>query len=92
MTDPSGDPLFQLNAVLWMLQPMPGDSSAVNAVLHYRGYAVRSMGQTLTADASLERLLAVELNLRGAPAPDVLASAPVGDPRVGVGAGSGAPT
>lgn len=80
MTDPSGDPLFQLNAVLWMLQPMPGDSSAVNPVLHYRGYAVRSMGQTLTADADLERLLAVELDLRGAPAPDVLASAPAGDP------------
>jgi hypothetical protein len=79
MTDPSGDPLFQLNAVLWMLQPMPEDSSAVNAVLHYRGYAVRSMGQTLTADADLERLLAVKLDLRGAPAPDVLASAPAGD-------------
>lgn len=80
MTDPSGDPLFQLNAVLWMLQPMPGDSSAVNPVLHYRGYAVRSMGQTLTADADLERLLAVDLDLRGAPAPDVLASAPGADP------------
>ena len=80
MTDPSGDPLFQLNAVLWMLQPMPRQSSAVNAVLHHHGYAVRSMGQTLTADPDLERLLAVELGLRGAPTPDVLASAPSGDP------------
>lgn len=79
MTDPSGDPLFQLNAVLWMLQPIP-NSSAVNAGLHDRGYAVRSLGQTLTADAGLERVLSVELGLRGAPAPDVLASAPADNP------------
>lgn len=80
MTDPSGDPLFQLNAVLWMLQPLPVSSSAVKAVLHHEGYAVRSMGQSLTADPELERQLAVELDLRGAPVPDVLASAPVDDP------------
>lgn len=80
MTDPCGDPLFQLNAVLWMLQPLPAQSTAVNAVLHRHGYAVRSMGQTLTADPDLERLLAVELELRGAPQPDLLASAPPGDP------------
>lgn len=80
MTNPCADPLFQLNAVLWMLQPHPAQSTAVNAVLHRHGYAVRSMGQTLTADADLERLLATELELRGAPQPDVLASAPAGDP------------
>lgn len=80
MTGASGDPLFQLNAVLWMLQPMTAGSGAVNAVLHHQGYAVRALGQTLTADPELERLLAVELGLRGAPAPDVLASAPPGNP------------
>ncbi len=80
MSDPSGDPLFQLNAVLWMLQPMPAGSRAINSVLYQHGYAVRSMGQSLTADPDLERRLAVELDLRGAPAPDVLASAPAGDP------------
>ncbi|MFP4512936.1 MAG: hypothetical protein ACLFRV_08340 [Acidimicrobiales bacterium] len=80
MTTPCGDPLFQLNAVLWMLQPLPTGSTAVNAVLHHQGYAVRSMGQSLTAGAELERRLAVDLGLRGAPAPDVLASAPAGDP------------
>lgn len=80
MTDPSGDPLFQLNAVLWMLQPMPEQPNPVNAVLHLHGYAIRSLGQSLTADAVLERQLAVELDLRGSPAPDVLASAPTGNP------------
>lgn len=80
MTDLSGDPVFQLNTVLWMLQPMPQGSTAVNAVLHQHGYAVRSMGQTLTADPTLERVLATEFDLRGAPCPDVLASAPEGSP------------
>lgn len=80
MTDPSGDPLYQLNAVLWMLQPLPNPSSAVHAVLHHQGYSVRSIGQSLTASAELERRLAVDLELRGAPAPDALASAPAGDP------------
>ena len=81
MTNPCGDPLFQLNAVLWMLQPHPDQSTAVNAVLYRHGYAVRSMGQTLTADADLERVLATELDLRGAlRQPDVLASAPAGEP------------
>lgn len=80
MTDPAGDPLYQLNAVLWLLQPLPEPSSAVHSVLHHHGYSVRSMGQSLTANADLERRLAVDLDLRGAPKPDVLASAPQGDP------------
>jgi hypothetical protein len=80
MTDPCSDPLFQLNAVLWMLQPHPAHSTAVNAVLYRSGYAVRSIGQTLTADPGLERSLATKLELRGAPRPDVLASSAADDP------------
>lgn len=80
MSDPSGDPLFQLNTVLWMLQPLPEKPGAVYAVLYHQGYAVRALGKALTASAKLERRLASELDLRGIAAPDVLASAPMSDP------------
>ena len=76
MTDSSGDPLFQLNTVLWLLQPLPNRVGALRPLLHDAGYRVRALGKSLTASADVERLLATELDLRGAPAPDVLASAP----------------
>lgn len=76
MTDSSADPLFQLNTVLWMLQPLPNRPGALRPVLYDAGYRVRALGKSLTASADVERVLATELDLRGAPAPDVLASAP----------------
>ena len=80
MDSPAADPLFQLNTVLWMLQPLPDAPGATRPVLHHAGYRVRALGKKLTVPAGVERLLAVTLNLRGAPEPDVLASAPPADP------------
>jgi hypothetical protein len=80
MGNPAADPLFQLNTVLWMLQPLPGERGATRPVLHNAGYRVWALGKRLTAAPEVERLLAVKLNLRGAPEPDVLASAPPAHP------------
>jgi hypothetical protein len=47
MTDPSGDPVFQLNTVLWMLQPLPNRVGALQPVLYNAGYRVRALGKSL---------------------------------------------
>ena len=82
MTDRCGDPIFQLNAILWMLQPLPQNVSdhIPKAVLHEYGYRVRALGRRLTSDATIERQLATELDLRGVPVPDVIASPPASHP------------
>jgi hypothetical protein len=80
MSDLTADPIYQLNAVLWMLQPLPRRIGAVRAVLYDAGYRVRALGKTLTASPEIERVLATKLNLKGAPAPDVIATAPLTDP------------
>jgi hypothetical protein len=80
MSGSAADPIFQLNTVLWMLQPLPRQAGAVRPVLHDVGYRVRALGKSLTAPAEIERVLATELGLKGVPAPDVLASAPPADP------------
>jgi hypothetical protein len=80
MDNSAADPLFQLNTVLWMLQPLPDARGATRPVLHHAGYRVRALGKKLTVPAGVERLLVGTLNLRGAPEPDVLASAPPADP------------
>ncbi|MDQ3691517.1 MAG: hypothetical protein M3406_16100 [Chloroflexota bacterium] len=74
----TGDPVFQLNTVLWMLQAFPDREGAVNPVLRHNGYAVRALGKRLSALPEIERALATQLNLKGLPQPDVLASAPTG--------------
>ena len=82
MTDRCGDPIFQLNSVLWMLQPLPSDVSGTLPVpvLHSYGYRVRALGKRLTSNPEIERLLATQLGLRGVPAPDLLVSAPSESP------------
>lgn len=82
MTQLAADPVFQLNTVLWMLQPSPAFPHAIDAVLYKAGYSVRQLGGRLTAPAHVEALLAQTLGLRGVPAPDVLADAPDADPRL----------
>jgi hypothetical protein len=80
MSSLAADPVFQLNTVLWMLQPLPDQPGAIRPMLYRAGYRVRALGKPLSAPAEVERSLAVNLNLRGRPAPDVLASAPPGSP------------
>jgi hypothetical protein len=80
MSSLAADPVFQLNTVLWMLQPLPDQPGAIRPVLYRAGYRVRALGKPLSTPAEVERSLAVNLNLRGMPAPDVLASAPPGRP------------
>ena len=36
MTGITADPVFQLNCILWMLQPLPDIASAPTPVLHKR--------------------------------------------------------
>lgn len=79
MTDITADPVFQLNCVLWMLQPLPsGVAGPPNPVLHSKGYRVRALSMSLTAPPAVEAALAAKLRLRGRAAPDVVASAPAG--------------
>lgn len=92
MTQLSADPVFQLNTVLWMLQPSPPFPHAVDAVLYRAGYSVRQLSGRLTASDAVELTLAEKFGLRGGvPAPDVLmlvaveddtADAPDADPRL----------
>lgn len=82
MTELAADPVFQLNTVLWMLQPSPTFPHAVDAVLYKAGYSVRQLGGRLSAPAAVEAVLAEKFGLRGVPAPDVLADAPDADPRL----------
>jgi hypothetical protein len=76
LTDLAGDPIFQLNTVLWMLQHSPNRPGTFNAVLRHAGYGVRALGPKMTAPAAVEEALA-KVNLSaGVPDPDVLADAP----------------
>ena len=85
MTDITADPVFQLNCVLWMLQPLPtlqvpgGVGGPPNPVLHAAGYRIRALGMRLTAPPATEAALAGKFGLRGRAAPDVIASAPEGE-------------
>lgn len=74
----TADPVFQLNVVLWMLQPMHQGHVTPRPVLHEVGYAVKWIGAPLTAPAEVERKLATEVGIRGTPQPDVFASGPPG--------------
>ncbi|MCY4193595.1 MAG: hypothetical protein OXF04_04765 [bacterium] len=82
MTDLAGDPVFQLNCILWMLQPLPPELQRARegtgpvAVLHDAGYRLHALGKPLTATPNVERFLAAEMGLKGRPAPDAIASAP----------------
>lgn len=82
MTDLAADPVFQLNTVLWMLQPFPGRPGAVNAVLYLHDYRVRALGPRLSADPGVEEELATAFGIRGVPQPDVLADSPAETPRL----------
>lgn len=82
MSQLAADPVFQLDTVLWMLQPSPAFPQAVDPVLYNAGYRVRQLSGRLTASATVEAALAEEFGLRGVPAPDVLADAPDVDPRL----------
>lgn len=74
------DPVFQLNVLLWTLQPLPASvrHRPYVSVLHDAGYAVKALGAPLTCDGETERRLVTEFGLRRPPNPDVLASAPSG--------------
>ena len=74
------DPTFQLNLLLWMHQQLPtaGSPTSPKSVLRDAGYAVHAVGAKLVCSGELEEKLAVDLELRGAPQPDMVASAPGG--------------
>ena len=78
MTGITADPVFQLNCILWMLQPLPDIASAPTPVLHNAGYRVHYIGAQLVASPDTESRLSSRLGVKGSAAPDVIASAPDG--------------
>ncbi len=66
------DPLFQLNFVLWMLQPLP-QSADVRPIFKEAGYVLDSISRDLPLPPSLLPAIRKLLGSADAPAPDVLA-------------------
>jgi hypothetical protein len=66
------DPLFQLNSVLWLAQPMPADAD-ITPLLYNQGHAVYAIAPLLTVPLDL-RLVARDaaLDLRDGVRPDVV--------------------
>jgi hypothetical protein len=74
-----GDPVFQLNVTLWMLQPAPPDAP-IRPVLRDVGYLLSALSRELPAPVALRPGLNVLVGSDTAPAPDVLAEPPAGAP------------
>jgi len=67
-----GDPLFQLNLVLWALQPL-GDDAPTHAPLAKAGYAAHSLARPLSPGPKLQETLRQLTGSPHGPAPDVIA-------------------
>ncbi len=74
-----GDPIFQLNIVLWMLQPAP-PKSPIQPVLRQAGYLLNALSRDLPPPFPLRPTLTRLVGSDTAAAPDVLAEPPVGTP------------
>src|SRR5438309_1259630 len=51
--DPVSDPLFQLNVLLWLTQPLPQESAIV-PLLHQRGFSVYAIAPALVVPLDLQ--------------------------------------
>ncbi len=74
-----GDPIFQLNTVLWMLQPAPHDAP-IRPVLRDAGYLLGALSRNLPPPFELRPGLVRLVGSDTPPAPDVLAEPPAGSP------------
>ena len=82
ITDPQailGDPIFQLNVVLWALQPAPANAP-IRPVLRDAGYLLNALSRDLHPPYELRPRLKELIGSDSAPAPDVLAEPPEGMP------------
>ena len=48
-----GDPLFQLNSLLWLVQPIPRDKSDIIPLLFYQGFSIYLIAPPLTLPLDL---------------------------------------
>ena len=73
-SDPTRDPLFQLNMILWLTQPLPIDAS-IEPLLYNRGFTVYAISPLLTVPPDV-RIVAqeAEVMLQDAVCPDVVLS------------------
>ena len=74
-----GDPVFQLNATLWMLQPAP-PGAPIRPILRDVGYLLSALARELPAPVALRPGLNALVGSDTAPAPDVLAEPPAATP------------
>jgi hypothetical protein len=74
-----GDPIFQLNVVLWALQPAP-PNAPIRPVLREAGYLLSAISRDLPPPFELRPGLKELLGSDTPPAPDVLGEPPKGTP------------
>jgi hypothetical protein len=70
-----GDPIFQLNLVLWALQPAPADGP-IRPILRDAGYLLNALSRELHPPYELRPRLKELVGSDSAPVPDVLAEPP----------------
>src|SRR5205823_3552170 len=76
-TDRVSDPLFQLNVVLWLTQPLPQGSSIV-PLLHERGFVVYAISPPLPVPLDLQAAAqSARVALQNSGRPDVLLAHPL---------------
>jgi hypothetical protein len=74
-----GDPMFQLNVVLWMVQPAP-PGSPIRPILREAGYLLSALSRNLPPPLELRPKLMALVGSDTAPAPDALAEPPAETP------------
>jgi hypothetical protein len=68
-----GDPLYQLNITLWMLQPQPNEALTVAPLLQRAGFSLRSIEPSLPLPPELiTRLIRDQIPVSTEAAPDLL--------------------
>ncbi len=72
-----GDPLYQMNLTLWMLQPQPNGSITVEPILRNAGFSLREIERPLPLPpALLTKLVEDGIAVQAEAAPDLLLNGP----------------
>src|SRR5881296_3799088 len=70
--DPVSDPLFQLNVMLWLTQPLPQGSQIV-PLLHQRGFSVYAISPALVVPLDIQLAArTAQIALQSSGRPDVV--------------------